>query len=224
MTRIKNQTRIKICGITNVDDAVCATEAGADMIGFVFYPKSPRFVTPEQTMVITQAIRREFGGQAPRFVGIFVDVAAGRVREVLDTAGLHLAQLCGSEPPSEVQSLYPRAFKAIRPRVDDDAKAIAAAYCQVVPDDDTVPQLLLDAYHPEQFGGTGIQADLKLARGLARGMRLLLAGGLLPETIGGVIRQVQPWGVDVSSGVERAKGLKDHARVRAFIQAVRGGQ
>jgi phosphoribosylanthranilate isomerase len=219
----RDLTRVKICGITNLDDACCAAEAGADFLGFIFYPKSPRFVTPEQVTVITQALRAEFGSSAPRCVGVFVDEPIARVRAVLDSAGLDLAQLHGSEPPDQVHLLYPRAFKAIRPRTRSDAEAAAAMYCNAAPkpEGDDLPQLLLDAYHPQQFGGTGIPADLDVAHALARRLRLLLAGGLAPETVGPAIEQVRPWGEDVSSGVERVKGAKDHARVRAFIEAVR---
>lgn len=214
-------TYIKICGLTNVDDARCAAEAGADFLGFIFHPQSPRFVPPEQVAAITRTIRCEFGADAPRCVGVFVDEPVERVRAILDSAGLDLAQLHGSEPPAEVQALQPRAFKAIRPQTRDDAEAAVAAYCDVVPDDGALPQFLLDAYHPQQFGGTGIPADLVVARLLASRFRLLLAGGLRPETVGPAIEQVRPWGVDVASGVERARGIKDHARLRAFIEAVR---
>jgi len=120
-------TYIKVCGLTNLDDARCAAEAGADFLGFIFYPKSPRFVTPEQVAAITQAIRREFGIRAPRCVGVFVDEPVERVRAILDSAGLDLAQLHGSEPPAEVRALQPRAFKAIRPQRCDDAEAAVAA-------------------------------------------------------------------------------------------------
>ena len=220
-------TYVKICGITNVDDARCAAEAGADFLGFIFYPKSARFVTPGQVAAITQVIRREFGPDAPRCVGIFVDEPVERVLAVLDGAGLDLAQLHGGEPPAEVQALHPRAFKAIRPQARDEAEAAAAAYRDVAPDDAALPQLLMDAYHPQQPGGTGIPADLALARSLASRLRLMLAGGLTPETVGPAIEQVRPWGVDVSSGVEApsrlgaAQGTKDHARMWAFVEAVR---
>lgn len=214
-------TYVKICGITNAGDARCAAEAGADFLGFVFYPKSPRFVTPEQVAAITQAIRDEFGGDAPRCVGVFVDEPVERVRAVLDSGGLDLAQLHGSEPPAAVQRLHPRAFKVIRPQTPDEAETAVAVYCDVVPNGDALPQFLIDAYHPHQFGGTGIPADLDVARSLTHRFRLLLAGGLTPETVGLAIEQARPWGVDVSSGVERAKGIKDHARVRAFVEAVR---
>jgi phosphoribosylanthranilate isomerase len=215
-------TRIKICGITSLDAARCAAEAGADFLGFIFYAKSPRFVKPEQVAVITRAIQREFGAGAPRTVGVFVNESVSRVLAILDTAHLDLAQLHGGEGPEEMRRLHPRAFKAIRPQTLIDAKAAVEAYSALSPEDAASPQLLLDAYHPVEPGGTGLQADWSVAQPVAHQCRLLLAGGLTPETVGPAIEAVQPWGVDVSSGVERAKGIKDHARIRAFIQAVRG--
>jgi phosphoribosylanthranilate isomerase len=215
-------TYVKICGITNVDAARCAAEAGADFLGLNFYPKSPRYVTIEQCARIVGAIRDVFGARAPRFVGVFVNEPAQRVRQILDTTGLDLAQLHGDEPLTEVQQLYPRAFKAIRPPSLDRARSQAVAYAAVGPGDKGLPQLLADAYHPQQYGGTGTPVDLEIAQALAQDYRLLLAGGLTPENVGTVVEQVRPWGVDVSSGVEREKGLKDHAKVRAFIDAVRG--
>jgi phosphoribosylanthranilate isomerase len=218
-------TRVKICGITNLDDALYAATAGADFLGFVLYPKSPRFVTPEQVMVITRAVKDEFGAGAPRCIGVFVNELAKRVTEILDTTGLDLAQLHGDEPPDVVQSLHPRAFKAIRPRTPADTKAAIITYGSSIAalqdGDATLPQLLIDAYHPQQYGGTGISADLVVVRPIARQTRLLLAGGLTPETVVSAIEQVRPWGVDVSSGVEAEKGIKDHAKVRSFIEAVR---
>lgn len=214
-------TRVKICGLTNLDDARCAAEAGADFLGFVFYPSSPRFVTPEQAAEIAHTIRREFGADAPRLMGVFVDEPVERVRDVLHSAGLDLAQLHGDETPHQVRSLAPWAFKAIRPRTRREAEAAVAAYCGAGPTDEALPQILVDAYHPQRFGGTGLQADLSLARPLARRCRLLLAGGLTPETVGAAIERVRPWGVDVSSGVERCGGIKDHTRVREFVRRVR---
>ena len=213
-------TRIKICGITNINDARCAAEAGADFLGFIFYPRSPRYVAPGPVSGIVRAIRDEFGAH-PRCVGVFVNEPTEHVRRVLQTTGLDLAQLHGDESPGEVQALLPRAFKAIRPQTLSDAEAALADYRPVFPDDDLLPQLLADAYHPQQFGGTGMQADFAVARWLARRVRLLLAGGLTPETVASSIEQVRPWGVDVSSGVEQAKGTKDHACVRGFVAAVR---
>jgi phosphoribosylanthranilate isomerase len=214
-------TRIKICGITNMDDARCVAEAGADFLGFVFYPQSPRAVTLMQAATMMRTIRREFGACAPRCVGVFVDEPVECVWTVLDYIDLDLVQLHGSEPPNEVWMLHPRAFKAIRPRAHDEAQAAMFAYGDVAPDDAALPQLLVDAYHPQKPGGTGILADMDTARSLAAHLRLMLAGGLTPETVGPAIEYVRPWGVDVSSGLEVAKGIKDHERVRAFIAAVR---
>jgi phosphoribosylanthranilate isomerase len=214
-------TRIKICGITNVADARCAVQAGADFLGFIFYPPSPRYVTPEQAAGIVGTIQETFRARAPLSVGVFVDEPVDRVREVLGVAKLDVAQLHGNESPEQVQQLGRPAFKALRPQSLAEAEAALATYRPVLLDDETLPQLLVDAYHPHAYGGTGTQADLWLAEALARRVRLLLAGGLTPETVGAVIRQVRPWGVDVSSGVERQKGVKDHARVQKFVEAVR---
>jgi phosphoribosylanthranilate isomerase len=219
-----NKTRIKICGLTNQDDALYAAQAGADLLGFVFYPKSSRCVVPEQVRPITQMIRQAFGAAAPCFVGVFVNEPVDRVQAVLDSADLDLAQLHGSESPDEVGRLRRRAFKAIGPRTSDAAKAAVSAYNYTFPSDPASPQLLLDAYAPNQYGGSGTQADWGAARWAARHCRLLLAGGLTAENVGAAIAAVRPWGVDVSSGVERAKGLKDSAKIQAFIDSVRGIQ
>ena len=218
----QHATRVKICGLTNLDDARCAAAAGAGFLGFIFHPQSPRYVAPERVAFITRAVRSEFGPQTPRFVGVFVNESVERVRSVLDAAGLDLAQLHGDEPPDTVRHLQPHAFKAIRPQSRDDAQASAAAYCDIVAADERLPQLLLDAYHPERYGGTGLQTDWDLARAIAPTCRLLLAGGLAPENVADAVAEVRPWGVDVSSGVEREKGVKDHSRVWAFVQAARG--
>jgi phosphoribosylanthranilate isomerase len=221
MSGAAGRTRIKICGLTNLDDARCAAQAGADFLGFLFYVKSPRFVAPAEAAAITRAIRHEMGAAAPRFVGVFVNEPVAGVRAVLDGAGLDLAQLHGDEPPAEVQALSPRAFKAIRPASPGAARAALAAYAEALPGDAGLPQLLVDAYDPRRFGGTGTPVELALARPLARHVRLMLAGGLDPETVGPAIAGVRPWGVDVASGVERTKGVKDPARVQAFVDAVR---
>jgi phosphoribosylanthranilate isomerase len=220
MTAPEHRTRVKVCGLTTLADALCAAKAGADFLGFVFYPGSPRFVAPDQVADIIAGVRRRLGPRAPRSVGVFVDEPVERVRLALDSAGLDLAQLHGGEPPVDLETLAGRAFKAIRPQTPAAAEAVLATYAPPAGPGPS-PGLLLDAYHPDRFGGTGRVADWALAADLARRTRLLLAGGLAPETVGGAISQVLPWGVDVSSGVERSEGVKDHDRVRDFIQAVR---
>ena len=212
-------TRIKICGITNLADARCAAESGADLLGLVFYDRSPRCASPDQAADIVRAIRREFGAETPRFVGVFVDEAVERVREITDRVGLDLAQLHGHEPAADLRALWPIAFKAIRPQSIEQAQATLEEYRGVRYEED-VPELLVDGYHPRQPGGTGTSADLGAARWLARRARLLLAGGLTPENVAVAIEQVRPWGVDVSSGVE-TDGEKDARKIRAFIQATR---
>ena len=216
-------TRVKICGITNIADARCAASAGADLLGFIFYRDSARYVTPAQAGEITSALQAEFGAAAPRMVGVFVDVPVNEITETAATAGLDLAQLHGAETPEMVHALRVRAFKAIRSRTLEGARAALEKYdghsdgC----DRNDMPSLLIDAYHPLERGGTGLRADVAVAQWLSRRCRLLLAGGLTPENISDAITLIKPWGVDVSSGVEVTKGIKDHILVRAFIAAVR---
>lgn len=217
-------TRVKICGITNTADALAATAAGADLLGFIFYDKSPRYIAPDAVREITDVVRAATD-HPPRFVGVFVDVDWQRVAATLDAAGLDLAQLHGSEPPLEVGLLAPRAFKALRPPNRGDTDPMAAIYSDALPPTDprtaTRPSFLLDAYHPWQFGGTGRRTDWQSARLLATRYPILLAGGLTPTTVEEAIAEAEPWGVDVSSGVETSPGHKDHALVRAFIENVR---
>ena len=209
--------RVKICGLTNLDDALLALEAGADLLGFVLYPKSPRGVSLGVVAEIAQALRSApaFQQRQPALVGVFVNEPPAAVRRALDEAGLDLAQLSGHEPPDDLRALGGRAYKAIR----GEAEALPSAgappvhpYC---------PDFLLDAAHPTLYGGSGQLADLALAARLAARHRLLLAGGLTPDNVAAAIRAVRPWGVDVASGVEAAPGKKDPAKVRAFVQAAK---
>ena len=211
--------RVKICGLTNLDDALLALEAGADLLGFVLYPKSPRGVSLGVVAEIAQALRSApaFQQRQPALVGVFVNEPPAAVRRALDEAGLDLAQLSGHEPPDDLRALGGRAYKAIRSQAEADALPAAGAppahpYC---------PDFLLDAAHPTLYGGSGQLADLALAARLAARHRLLLAGGLTPDNVAAAIRAVRPWGVDAASGVEAAPGKKDPAKVRAFVQAAK---
>jgi phosphoribosylanthranilate isomerase len=154
-------------------------------------------------------------------VGVFVNTRTEAVRAAIQVAGLDLAQLHGDESPTEVKALSPHAFKALRPQTPQEAQKALTTFQPAFLADDDQPQLLVDAYHPQQFGGTGTQADVSIAQMLARRVRLLLAGGLTPDNVAAAVVHVQPWGVDVSSGVEASKGKKDHDRVRAFIKAAK---
>ncbi len=210
-------TVVKICGITNLDDALCAIEAGADLLGFIFYPKSPRAVTLDLARAIIADIRaRAPQAQRARYVGVFVNEAPAHISQMMDVAGLDYAQLSGDESPADLAAIGCRAYKAIRAWDDDSAAFIPARAA-----DGFLPDLLLDAHHPTRYGGTGQRADASVAMHLARRCRLLLAGGLTPDNVADAIRMIRPWGVDVASGVEAQPGKKDHAKVRAFIIAAK---
>ncbi|MCX7691596.1 phosphoribosylanthranilate isomerase [Thermoflexus sp.] len=212
---------VKICGITTLEDARIAVAAGADALGFVFYPKSPRFISPEQAAAIAAALRRE----APwvRQVGVFVNEPVHRVREWMEAIGLDWAQLHGDEPPEAVAALADRAYKVLRLRPPASEGRLEdppdpEPYRGQLPDG---PTLGVDAWHPAAYGGTGWRADWEIAATWARIHRLLLGGGLSPENIVEAILRVRPWGVDVSSGVEREPGRKDAGKVQAFIARAR---
>lgn len=213
--------QVKICGITNLEDATVAVQAGADLLGFVFYGPSPRYIEPARAGDIIAALR-ERGGHC-RFAGVFVNSPLHQVQTTIARAHLDLAQLHGSEPPELVRALSPCAFKALRPIHPDEARGLVAYYGPALPNN-PAPTFMVDAYSAKQYGGTGERADWSIAAEIARSFPILLAGGLDPENVAAAIRAVEPWGVDVSSGVERAPGLKDHAKVRRFIAAAKKGE
>jgi indole-3-glycerol phosphate synthase / phosphoribosylanthranilate isomerase len=203
--------RIKICGITNFEDALLAVEAGADMLGFNFYPHSPRFISPEVCQAIVHELRTR--GAHPQMVGIFVNMPVEQIRGLMRTCDLDLAQLSGDENLEEVKVLKGRAYKSLRIDKKDGALRIASQYAGK----ETQPALLLDANVTDAYGGTGNVADWQTARLLAVHYPILLAGGLTPDNVADAIRTVKPWGVDVASGVESFPGKKDPDRLRKFI-------
>ena len=204
--------KVKICGLTNLADAKVAIDAGADYLGFILFPKSPRYIAPAQVAALLAELTLPAHVQS---VGVFVNTPVDEVQEILNQTGLHLAQLHGDEPASALEALRGRAFKAVRPADAATAQQSAAFTPYPAP---TAPQLLLDAYHPTAYGGTGHRADWALAADVAHTTpRLLLAGGLTAENVADAIATVAPWGVDVASGVEAAPGRKDHDQVRAFV-------
>lgn len=202
------RTRIKICGITRVEDARAAVELGADAIGLVFYAPSPRCVEVEDARAIIAAI--------PPFVtvvGLFVDPAADHVAAVLRACALNLLQFHGDEAPDFCGTFRLPYIKAARVRADADLVQYLSPYT-------AARGWLLDAYHDRLYGGTGASFDWELIpRDLAR--PVILSGGLTPENVGAAVRRVRPWAVDVSSGVEAAKGIKDAAKIAAFITGVK---
>ncbi len=226
-------TLVKLCGITNFPDARVAVEAGADFLGFIFYEKSPRHVTPEVAARIMQVFDDVDGDL--KGVGVFVSPASADVKRLLADCGLKAAQVhrLNREELRAVRSaVYGAAYAAIQPRTLDEALTALdlVNFDSEAGDPPTrsfrtppwCPQLLVDAYHPGLHGGTGQQANLDIARQLAiRVPRFVLAGGLTPDNVAGAIRAARPWAVDVAGGTESSPGQKDHGKVRAFIQAVR---
>lgn len=215
-------TKIKICGITNPQDALLAAAAGADYLGFILYARSPRFVAVAAIRQIADALRGACGATGrPQLVGVFVNAAPAAVAGALADGGLDYAQLHGDEAEAEVAAQSGRAFKALRPADAADALAGAERYWPL--SDGGGPRLLVDALAPgDAYGGTGHLADWEAAAAVAQLYPgLLLAGGLTPANVGQAVATVRPWGVDVSSGVEQAPGRKDAAKVRGLIAAVR---
>ncbi len=208
--------KVKICGITNADDAWGAIEAGADLLGFNFYARSPRYIAPEKARAIVTEIRAS--GSRPLLVGVFVNSPLEEVRAILEIAQIDLAQLHGDEPVQVVEQLNGRGFKALRPTSAAEAEIDAEWFAPYGPN---APVLLIDAYRKDQYGGTGHTADWSIATKLAQRYPILLAGGLTPDNISEAIRQVKPWGVDVASGVEAAPGQKDREKMKLLVERVR---
>lgn len=213
--------RVKICGITNINDALAAADAGAHYLGFIFWPQSKRAVSASDVGEIVTTLRTR--QSCPLLVGVFVDESAQTMAAVLDSCNLDLAQLSGSEAPALIgdpqSPLYGRSFKALRPTSLVEAQADAEWF---LPPESaaTYPQLLIDAFHPHLPGGSGLRADWQIAAQMAEEIpRLMLAGGLTPQNVQEAVRQVRPFAVDVASGVEAQPGRKDHALLRAFIAA-----
>jgi phosphoribosylanthranilate isomerase len=200
--------RVKICGITNLPDAQVAVGAGADALGFNFYEKSPRYVPPATAAEISRSL--------PPFtlrVGVFVNPAEELVRRAVGECGLNLLQFHGDEPPEFCTQFGLMSMKAFRVR---DAGSL-----NELPKYQT-DAWLLDAYVSDTFGGTGEKFNWSLAVEVQKsGKPVFLAGGLTPENVAEAIRQVQPFGVDVSSGVESSPGRKDHGKVRSFIKSAK---
>lgn len=197
--------KVKICGITDLDDALHAVECGADALGFVFYDRSPRAITEIRAQSIIAAL--------PPFVtivGLFVNEDPVTVRSIADHCGLDIIQYHGDESPEIFRQAPRRAIRALRIQEETDLTDV---------EEYPASGLLLDAWVPGTFGGTGVVCNWEIAARIARKRPIILAGGLTPENIAAAVRTVQPYGVDVSSGVEAEPGRKDRKKVAAFIRA-----
>ena len=203
--------KIKICGITNAEDANIAVRAGADALGFVMYRNSPRWVEPS-------VVRSIIAGLPPFVlaVGVFVNEEAENVRALTDECGFALAQLHGDESALYCQHLGRPALKALRLKDRGTLLALAEFRGRA-----NVRGILIDAFSDQAYGGTGQPVDWTLAEEAARSTAVILAGGLNPANVVEAIKKVRPYGVDVSSGVEKSPGKKDPDKVKAFIEAAR---
>ena len=199
--------KIKICGITNLDDAMAAVDHGADALGFNFYRKSPRFIEPQRAAEII--------AQLPPFiasVGIFVNEREEKIRDTVSLACLQGIQLHGDETPEFCQRFGARVIKAFQIKDRESLKHMSHY---------RVSAYLLDSYREGVRGGTGETFDWHLAVVAKTFGRIILAGGLTPDNVVEAVKLVQPYGVDVAGGVEREKGVKDHAKLKKFITEVR---
>lgn len=201
-------TRVKICGITRAQDGLAAAQSGAHAIGLMFYEKSPRFVTLEKAREIIAAL--------PLFVarvGVFVNPAAAQVRNVLEALRLDLLQFHGDEAPEFSRQFGLPYIKAVQVKQDADLLQYASRYPEA-------KGLLLDTHSEGVYGGTGEPFDWRLIPPMLP-LPVILSGGLNERNVAAAIRQVKPWAVDVSSGVESTKGIKDAAKIAAFITEVK---
>jgi phosphoribosylanthranilate isomerase len=195
---------LKICGITRMEDAEHAVDQGATALGFVFWPASPRYIAPELAAAIVARV-----ASSVATVGVFVNESVPGIRRAVEQSGVSTVQLHGDEPISYAAELTQPLLRAL---------AVNDALTTQWPLDTTI---LLDAADRDRRGGTGNRVDWPKARSVARARRVVLAGGLSPENVEAAVDEVGPWGVDVSSGVEAAPGVKDPARVTAFLERAR---
>ena len=202
-------TRIKICGITNLDDGLEAIAAGVDALGFVFVPNTPRYITPSQAKLVIK--------QLPPFitnVGLFVDSETDEIEDIVNHCKLDAVQLHGNESPEMCSqiSLQTKVIKSFHVK-----KELQVLRNEI--ENYRVDAYLLDTFIKGKAGGTGQTFDWRIAEGLSQ--RIILAGGLTPDNIGTAIAQLQPYGVDVSSGVEKSPGKKDTNKIYSFVRQVR---
>ncbi|CAM4369829.1 phosphoribosylanthranilate isomerase [Acinetobacter pragensis] len=209
------RTRAKICGITRIQDIQSVVDAGADAIGFVFFPPSPRSVTPEQA--------KELIRHVPAYVqtvGLFVNASADDIIQILKQAPVDILQFHGDETPQQCQQIAAQAgrrwYRAIQVKPEMDVTAVIRQFQQA-----GASAVLLDAWHPELKGGTGYSFDWSAFPKLD--IPLILAGGLKPENIEDAIKTTNAYAVDVSGGVESAKGIKDQQLIEQFMQGVQRG-
>ena len=200
--------KVKICGMTRLEDILLAVKEGADAVGFIFYKKSPRCVSAKAVKSIVAAL--------PPFietVGVFVNESADRINRIADSCKLSAVQLHGNESPAFCKKIHRKVIKAVRVKGKDSFDGLSSY---------KVSAFLLDAYSDQQQGGTGETFDWRLVGEGKKYGPVILAGGLDQSNVAHAIQKVKPYGVDVCSGVEKIPGIKDPTKLKAFIKAVKG--
>jgi phosphoribosylanthranilate isomerase len=207
--RVAGSLFVKICGIMNLPDAECAVDAGADALGFIFYPKSPRFLDVEKASRLLRDLPKEVVK-----VGVFVDEPHGFLEQYIDELPLDYVQLHGQESPDYCSDVSAKVIKGLRIINKNDIMNVG---------DYRVSFYLLDAFSEVEFGGTGNTFDWKIALEAKKVLAspIILSGGLNPGNVAEAVRLVNPYGVDVSSGVEISPGVKDHMKIREFVNNAR---
>ncbi len=203
-------TQIKICGLTREEDALLAAEKGADFLGLIFVPSTPRYIEPERAAVIAARVKER--DRRPRIVGVFRDASVDYIREVGSLVGIDFVQLHGTESDDDIRAIGIPAIKTFR--VGD-----------ALPDTTAVPSadwLLFDTFEEHRAGGTGRRFDWSLLSVYPRKKPFFLSGGLNPDNVAAAISLVRPDGVDISSGVEAEPGIKDHAKLERLLERVKG--
>ena len=202
-------TRIKICGLTREEDALLCADQGADFLGFIFVPSTPRYIEPERAAAIAARVRER--EKSPRIVGVFRDSSVDYIGEIAALVALDLVQLQGSEPDADVRSIGLPAIKTFRvgDKLPDTASHASAEW------------VLFDTYDERRAGGTGRRFDWSLLAKYPRNKPFFLSGGLTPDNVAAAISLVRPDGVDLSSGVEAEPGVKDHTKVTRFFERIR---
>jgi phosphoribosylanthranilate isomerase len=192
--------KLKICGLTNAEDVQAAIKAGADYLGFILYPKSPRFISPEQAMALIKNVPHEI-----KKVGVFVDCPPDRIIELMEFCGFDIAQLHGSESGDDALAIgREKVWKAMALNTAEDIAGAAEFPAAAI---------LADSIGPAQRGGTGKKCDWNQAAEAAERFRLILAGGINLDNVAEAINTVKPFAVDVCSGIESSPGIKDHKKI-----------
>jgi len=210
MVASDKQVKVKVCGMTSLKDALVAVEEGADAVGFIFYKKSPRSVT--------RKLVREIVLELPPFVdivGVFVDETAEQINKIADYCNLDMIQLHGDESPAFCKKIRRRVIKAFKVKDMQSVKKLSGFQ---------VSGFLLDTFSEDLHGGTGKVFDWNLALPAKKFGPVIMAGGLTPNNVRQAIQQIRPYGVDVCSGVESQPGVKDHKKVRAFLENAKAGR